>query len=364
MKKVFVSGCYDVLHAGHVTFFQAAKALGDHLIVCFANDEVLRLAKNRKPSMRQDYKKILISSLQVVDQVVSSSNIDPVFDFIDHLHALKPDVWVVTDDDQHIEKKEQVSKDFGIEFVVLSKREIGIDDISTTKILAHIKNVIEVPLRVDFAGGWLDVPRHAQEGTYIVNCTITPHVSLSNWPYKKGAGLGGSAAYSLLQTKSGLDTELKMGVGWQDPAVIEETGLCVWRSGAEPVLDFKVNPDWLSGLMMIVWTGTHHVTPNLADLPRDYDKIAAAGNVARDAVLSKDVRKLCEAVNLSYNVQCEEGMDTLPEIVGARAKKYMGGGHGGYALYIFDSLHSRMEALESTKDAMAIEPYIRTSTKI
>ena len=36
MRKVFVSGCYDVLHAGHVEFFRAAKALGDHLTVCFA----------------------------------------------------------------------------------------------------------------------------------------------------------------------------------------------------------------------------------------------------------------------------------------------------------------------------------------
>ena len=44
-RKVFVSGCYDILHTGHVQFFQDAKALGDHLTVCFASDEVLMLAK-------------------------------------------------------------------------------------------------------------------------------------------------------------------------------------------------------------------------------------------------------------------------------------------------------------------------------
>lgn len=35
-KIVFVSGCYDIIHGGHVEFFQQAKALGDYLVVCFA----------------------------------------------------------------------------------------------------------------------------------------------------------------------------------------------------------------------------------------------------------------------------------------------------------------------------------------
>ena len=33
MIRVFVSGCYDILHAGHVQFFREARALGDHLTV-------------------------------------------------------------------------------------------------------------------------------------------------------------------------------------------------------------------------------------------------------------------------------------------------------------------------------------------
>jgi cytidyltransferase-like protein len=35
----FVSGCYDVLHAGHLQFFRDAKALGDYLTVSFASSE-------------------------------------------------------------------------------------------------------------------------------------------------------------------------------------------------------------------------------------------------------------------------------------------------------------------------------------
>jgi len=60
-------------------------------------------------------------------------------------------------------------------------------------------------------------------------------------PYNApGAGLGGSAAHALLNGKDPVQSELDLGVGWQDPAVIRETGLCVWRSGSKPVLDFKV----------------------------------------------------------------------------------------------------------------------------
>ena len=41
MRKVFVTGCYDILHAGHIQFFEEARALGDYLIVSFASSEVL-----------------------------------------------------------------------------------------------------------------------------------------------------------------------------------------------------------------------------------------------------------------------------------------------------------------------------------
>ena len=51
MSKVFVSGCYDILHAGHIQFLKEAKELGDELIVCVPSDEVLFLCKSRRPSI-------------------------------------------------------------------------------------------------------------------------------------------------------------------------------------------------------------------------------------------------------------------------------------------------------------------------
>ena len=46
-KKVFVSGCYDMLHSGHVAFFQEAAALGD-VYVGLGSDETVFNLKGRK----------------------------------------------------------------------------------------------------------------------------------------------------------------------------------------------------------------------------------------------------------------------------------------------------------------------------
>lgn len=60
LKRVFVSGCYDILHAGHVQFFTEARAIGDYLTVSFASAEVLFKHKERRGSLPDDHKKALI----------------------------------------------------------------------------------------------------------------------------------------------------------------------------------------------------------------------------------------------------------------------------------------------------------------
>ena len=217
-----------------------------------------------------------------------------------------------------------------------------------------------MPLRIDFAGGWLDVPKNSISGGYIVNCTISPLVSLENWPYEKGSGLGGSAAYSILQIKNGVQAELDNGVGWQDPAVISETGLCIWRSGVTPVLEAKYNPDWLTEKLLILWTGNSHNAPDITNKKRDYALIKKAGLVAKQGADKQDVKLLAKAVDLSYRVQIKEGMVPLPKISGALARKYLGAGHGGYALYIFKSKTDRQKAAKKFKLSKIIEPYFRS----
>ena len=47
--QIFVSGFYDIIHAGHIQFFREARSLGDFLIVSFASEQVLWKSKRRKP---------------------------------------------------------------------------------------------------------------------------------------------------------------------------------------------------------------------------------------------------------------------------------------------------------------------------
>ena len=357
MTRVFVSGCYDIVHAGHIQFFREARALGDHLTVCFASAEVLWLHKHRRSSLPDDHKRAVIAGLDVVDEVVIGTGLDEGLDFKEHFLRLRPSILAVTEDDKYGPLKRELCAQVGAQYVVLPKTPPQFSPVSTTQIVKFIRAPEEAPLRVDFAGGWLDVPRFAQAGAYIVNCALSPTVSLRDWPYERNAGLGGSGAWALLNGKDGVGSELDLGVGWQDPAIIAETGLCIWRSGPRPELELKHNGEFLRGRMALYWTGTPHDTPGLANQPRDYAAIARAGATARDAVWKSDLVGLAAAVRQSYAVQRAEGMAELPDKVKSLAAKYCGGGFGGYALYLFAEPAQRDAACRQP-GFRPIEPYL------
>lgn len=140
MKKVFVSGCYDILHGGHIEFFNQAKALGDYLVVCFAGDKSLMLHKNKKPSLPELHKKKIIESLRMVDEVVIGDYLDELgLDFKEHFLRIKPDILAVTEDDKYGEQKTALCNQIGAQYVVLPK-DLDFDKISTTEIIKNIKD--------------------------------------------------------------------------------------------------------------------------------------------------------------------------------------------------------------------------------
>ncbi|MDB6095354.1 MAG: cytidyltransferase-related domain protein [Verrucomicrobia bacterium] len=372
MIRVFVSGCYDIVHAGHIQFFREARALGAHLTVSFASAEVLWLHKHRRSSLPDDHKRALLAAFNMVDEVVVGTGQDEGLDFKADFLRLRPDILAVTDDDKYSQLKRDLCAQVGARYVVLPKTPPQFSPVSTTQIVRLIRAPEEAPLRVDFAGGWLDVPRFAREGAYVVNCAISPMVSLRDWPYERNAGLGGSGAWALLNGRDGVLAEFDLGVGWQDPAIIAETGLCVWRSGRRPGLELKHNGDFLRGRMALYWTGTPHDTPDVAKRSRDYDAIVRAGAVACEAVWKSDLALLAEAVRESYqHVQRPEGMEplpgdpdasgdaraALPDNLRPLAWKYCGGGFGGYAVYLFGDRAQRDAACLLPK-FRAIEPFV------
>jgi hypothetical protein len=134
----------------------------------------------------------------------------------------------------------------------------------------------------------------------------------------------------------------------------------VWHSGPRPELELKHNGEFLRGRLALFWTGNEHDTPELVNRPRDFDAIERAGKTARDAVWRSDLAQLAEGVRQSYAMQLGEGMKPLPpDVPGALAGKYSGGGFGGYAVFLFATREQR-DAACTRQDFRAIEPYVAT----
>jgi rfaE bifunctional protein nucleotidyltransferase chain/domain len=69
-KVVFTNGCYDILHPGHVRLLEAARSLGDILILALnTDDSVQRLKGLSRPILHEDTRAEIASSLEAVDAV-------------------------------------------------------------------------------------------------------------------------------------------------------------------------------------------------------------------------------------------------------------------------------------------------------
>jgi rfaE bifunctional protein nucleotidyltransferase chain/domain len=88
---VATGGCFDLLHAGHVATLEAARRLGDCLVVCLNSDASIRRLKGEgRPLVPERDRVRVLAALEVVDAVTVFGEDTP------HavLDALRPDVWV------------------------------------------------------------------------------------------------------------------------------------------------------------------------------------------------------------------------------------------------------------------------------
>lgn len=70
-KVVLTNGCFDILHVGHVRYLQAARELGDVLVVAINSDRSMRAIKDEgRPIMNENERVTLVSALRCVDHVV------------------------------------------------------------------------------------------------------------------------------------------------------------------------------------------------------------------------------------------------------------------------------------------------------
>lgn len=100
------------------------------------------------------------------------------------------------------------------------------------------------------------------------------------------------------------------------------------------------------------------------DEQRDYVRISQSSLIARTGVLERNINTLAAGVALYYSVQLDEGMRPLPDIPNALAKKYLGGGYGGYALYLFPCRDDRDQAVKDNPAMKRVEPYCRPAVQV
>lgn len=152
MPKVFVSGCYDMLHSGHVAFFEEAATYGD-LYVGIGSDATIYELKNRRPVNPEKERLYMVKALRcVTDAWINSGS--GVMDFAKEVEALKPDVFFVNTDGYTPAKQEFCDR-LGIRLVVSQRiPHRGLPARSTTA----LRQECTIPYRLELGGGWLDQP--------------------------------------------------------------------------------------------------------------------------------------------------------------------------------------------------------------
>ena len=151
-KTVLVTGCFDLLHSGHIAFLEEASIHGE-LIVGIGSDETVKSLKGRYPVYTEQERKYLLEALRCVKRCSINTG-GGILDFVDDLESIRPDVLFVNEDGNSPEK-EELCRQRGIEYVV-SRRipHASLPVRSTTS----LRSECNIPYRIDLAGGWLDQP--------------------------------------------------------------------------------------------------------------------------------------------------------------------------------------------------------------
>ena len=129
-KIVLAGGVFDIIHPGHIHTLNAAKALGDVLVVVIATDKTAKKMKKRQPLHDQELRRQLVSCLSMVDSAIIGHE-DDIFETV---REIKPDTIVLGYDQVHQEQFiadgcKQINLD-----VKIVRLQSPIPELSTSKI--------------------------------------------------------------------------------------------------------------------------------------------------------------------------------------------------------------------------------------
>ncbi len=361
-KKVFVSGCYDMLHSGHVAFFAEAAQLGD-LYVGIGSDKTINELKARKTINSDDERLYMVKALKMVkDAWVNSGS--GLLDFEKELRELNPDYFFVNEDG-HSHEKERISKELGIEYVISKRLPHGDLPVRST---TSLRQECRIPYRIDLAGGWLDQP-------YVSKFAAGPVVTICiepDYEFNDRSGMSTSSrkkAIELWQTDIPAGDKVKLAKtlfcfenppgteyvsGSQDSLGIVLPGMNklwydqgnYWPTDIQSVTD-NSTLSWIEDHLYMIPLYPRNSSYNVLENTHiDEEGAARLGKAAQDcweAVNSKDLKAFGKAFRESFEAQISmfpnmitdgvwEQIDIYKEQ--ALGWKLSGAGGGGYLIFV------------------------------
>lgn len=363
-KKVFVSGCYDMLHSGHVAFFKEAASHGD-LYVGIGSDATIRELKDRKTINTERERLYMVKAIRYVKDAFINSG-SGMLDFAEDVKRLKPDIFFVNSDG-YTPSKKRFCEENGIELVVSTRiPEAGLPKRSTTA----LRQECNIPYRIDLAGGWLDQPyvsKHCS-GSVLTIC-IEPDYDFNN-----RGGMSTSSRKAAIEMwhvdipEGDRETLAKMLFrfenppgspyisGSQDAIGIVMPGLNrlnyngeYWPSNIESIkdadiLDFIEQNIWLIPLMPRA--DGYDVLSDTDINATNAERLSQAADNCWKALLAKDIDAWGKACTESFNAQTAMFPNMISEHVQKAIDEYKdhvkgykitGAGGGGYLVLVNDT---------------------------
>lgn len=327
--KVLVSGCYDLLHAGHITFFETASLYGD-VYVCVGADANIRRLKNHDPKFTQEERVYMVSACRYVTHARVSSG-SGMLDFEPDMAEIKPDYFVVNEDGV-TDGKRALCEKYGVELVVLQRTpKPGLPARSSTDVKASLSEETlltsheELPYRICMAGGWMDQPfvsKYHPGSVVVVNIHATVEFNLRSgmatstrnlWKRLQSYDLYPDDPIELARLLFGYENPpgTKYVSGSQDHLGLTMPGANrlvydgqYWPESIDSTVDDDIC-DWIENSIVLV---------ELFARPPGYDpltkqnittegvgRLGAAGDLCWEAILQKDIRKLGKALTDTHN---------------------------------------------------------------
>jgi len=367
-KKVFVSGCYDLLHSGHVEFFRQASAYGD-LYVGIGSDRTILGYKGHKTVYSEQERLFMVKSIRYVKDAYINQG-SGILDFLPTLDIVKPDILVVNSDGGS-EEKRRVCEERGMEYIVLDRvpRE-GLEARSSTD-LKKVRS--RIPTRLDLAGTWIDQPyvscfhpgwalTVSLEPDFEVRercglSTSTRNIIRRIWPYQLPNMDPETLARLVFCFENSPERDDGIVSGAQDAIGICVPGLArhyydnhFWPEKIETCADERV----------LCWLESHLCMVPMEPRPKGCSVVegkditeakvkalADAADCCWDAIMSLDLNAFAAAYKASFEAQVamfpamiqgsvQSYIDRYSALPGVLAWKMPGAGGGGYLACVVD----------------------------